>query len=152
MKRPNMTGGWNWSVASPGLVILALLILGPAFGRAGHQPVSVEKGRALYFSHCSNCHGDEGRGDGNLAPILKARPSDLTRLNRENSGEFPLEKVIKIIDGREEVETHRLREMPVWGEAFKSTLPTLEKFSKEEQARLMILDVTEFLRSIQETD
>jgi mono/diheme cytochrome c family protein len=152
MKKPNATGGWNWSAVCLVLAIPAFIILPSAFSRAGHQPVSVEKGRALYDSHCSNCHGDEGRGDGNLASVLSARPTDLTSLARESGGEFPLEMVIKIIDGREEVKTHRPREMPIWGDAFKATLPTLEQFSKEEQSRLMILDIAEFLRSIQETD
>src|SRR4051812_5315410 len=34
------------------------------------------RGRAIYGSACSGCHGVEGRGDGRLAPRLKVPPTN----------------------------------------------------------------------------
>lgn len=36
----------------------------------------IEKGRQLFISTCSTCHGDGGRGDGMTAGALNPKPSD----------------------------------------------------------------------------
>jgi len=41
-------------------------------------PDSIDRGRALFASHCAACHGAEGRGDGPAAGGLLQRPADLT--------------------------------------------------------------------------
>ena len=41
-------------------------------------PPSIDRGRALFVSHCAVCHGTEGRGDGSAAGGLLQRPADLT--------------------------------------------------------------------------
>jgi putative copper resistance protein D len=41
-------------------------------------PQSIDRGRALFVSHCAVCHGTEGRGDGPAADGLLQRPADLT--------------------------------------------------------------------------
>ncbi len=41
-------------------------------------PQSIDRGRALFVSHCAVCHGTEGRGDGSAAGGLLQRPADLT--------------------------------------------------------------------------
>ena len=41
-------------------------------------PDSIDRGRALFVSHCAACHGADGRGDGPAAPGLLQRPADLT--------------------------------------------------------------------------
>ena len=57
-------------------------------------------GQAEYLNSCAVCHGLEGRGDGPLGEVLMKRPADLTRLSRENGGEFPYTRVFAVIDGR----------------------------------------------------
>ena len=37
---------------------------------------NLEKGKALYLTTCSPCHGKEGKGDGPAAPNLNPRPRD----------------------------------------------------------------------------
>ena len=41
-------------------------------------PVTVERGAALFNTHCTPCHGQTGRGDGPAAAALDAPPADLT--------------------------------------------------------------------------
>lgn len=50
--------------------------------QAMHKPASSEeKGAVLYASHCAECHGEHGTGDGPLADGMHPPPSDLTRLD-----------------------------------------------------------------------
>ncbi len=50
-----------------------------------------------------------------MAPRLEAVPPDLTLLSKKNGGIFPRDSVLKTIDGRQDVEAHGPRDMPVWG-------------------------------------
>jgi mono/diheme cytochrome c family protein len=77
-------------------------------------------GSDLYRNYCVTCHGKAGHGDGALADMLKKRPPDLTVFSRNNGGVFPAELVKKIVDGRQPVAGHGGKDMPVWGDAFKS--------------------------------
>jgi hypothetical protein len=57
-----------------------------------------------------------------LAAQLKTAPTDLTRLakkNEKNRGVFPQSAVNEIIDGRQAVEAHGPRDMPVWGYQYR---------------------------------
>jgi mono/diheme cytochrome c family protein len=77
------------------------------------------KGPDLYRAHCAACHGPDGKGDGAVAPALKAKVADLTVLARNAGGKFPVERVQKIILGDEpSLIPHGSREMPVWGPIF----------------------------------
>jgi mono/diheme cytochrome c family protein len=76
------------------------------------------KGLDLFRAHCAACHGADGKGDGSLAPALKAKPADLTVLTRNNGGRFPADRVRKFISGEEISISHGSREMPVWGPIF----------------------------------
>jgi len=68
-----------------------------------------------YLFLCSGCHGRTGIGDGIVSQKLKVPPADLTRLAANNDGIFPYREVIEIIDGRQMIESHSVREMPIWG-------------------------------------
>ncbi len=80
----------------------------------------MEKGKISgayqYYRLCAVCHGEEGRGDGPMSRMLKTPPPNLTRLARNNGGHFPFLRVLAMIDGRNTVEVHGNREMPVWGQ------------------------------------
>ena len=101
-------------------------------------------GKGLFRGYCRSCHGTEGRGDGPIAESLKVPPSDLTRLTSE-TGEFPLEKVVKRIDGRDKVAAHGSKDMPVWGDIFQKT----EGGGTEEVVSHKVTALAHYLWSIQ---
>ena len=78
-----------------------------------------DPGSQLFRTYCASCHGATARGSGPLADSLRRMPPDLTTFAARNGGVFPSERVRRIVDGRE-VASHGDREMPVWGDAFKS--------------------------------
>jgi mono/diheme cytochrome c family protein len=73
----------------------------------------------LFRTHCSSCHGSTAIGNGPLADQLRNAPPDLTKFTARNGGVFPRERVYRIVDGRE-VPSHGDRDMPVWGDVFKT--------------------------------
>ena len=122
----------------------AVLTFAPA--AQAQERTLVEGGKRAYEIHCSNCHGDDARGQGPLAEMLSVPPSDLRAIRLRNAGEFPFARIYRVIDGREEVRGHGLREMPVWGLTFA------ERGSDSPQAdqvRGRILQLIHYLRSIQ---
>jgi mono/diheme cytochrome c family protein len=85
------------------------------------QPTAAsDSGARLFKTYCATCHGTTGRGDGPLAEHLRRLPPDLTTYTERNGGVFPSDRVGRIIDGRE-IPSHGDREMPVWGDAFRSS-------------------------------
>jgi mono/diheme cytochrome c family protein len=78
-------------------------------------------GSALYKTYCAVCHGPAGKGDGPLAEHLRFLPPDLTKFASRNAGEYPADRVFRMIDGRDPVKGHGGPDMPVWGDAFKNT-------------------------------
>jgi mono/diheme cytochrome c family protein len=81
-------------------------------GPAGQR---FDTGKYEYITRCTTCHGDSGKGDGPLVASLTKRPADLTKIQKDNFGVFPFERVYDVIDGREAVAAHGPRDMPVWG-------------------------------------
>jgi mono/diheme cytochrome c family protein len=84
-----------------------LPILMSVIATAGCQsPAEAPSGpEQVYRDACLVCHA--GSGPGASAP-------DLTTLSAVNGGSFPMEEVIAIIDGRQDVRAHG-SSMPVWG-------------------------------------
>ena len=80
----------------------------------------IDSGKAFYLQYCSSCHGQEGRGNGPVARYLNVKVPDLTLIKEKNKGIYPTDKIMSVIDGRRIVRAHGEREMPVWGEIFKS--------------------------------
>jgi len=77
------------------------------------------RGPDLFRAHCAPCHGLEGKGNGPAASALKTKPADLTTLAKNNSGQFPADRVRKFISGDDpSLTAHGSREMPVWGPIF----------------------------------
>ena len=76
-------------------------------------------GSQLFHTYCASCHGSDARGAGPMVDTLRRVPPDLTQFAARNGGVFPSERVYAIIDGRG-VASHGDREMPVWGDAFRT--------------------------------
>ena len=87
-------------------------------GIASAQSQGTDVGRAEYFSSCASCHGADAKGGGPVGSVLKQRPTDLTLLAKKNGGVFPLDRIYRVIDGREEISGHGSRDMPIWGYRF----------------------------------
>ena len=79
-------------------------------------------GADMYRTWCASCHGADGKGDGPAAAALKKAPVDLTLLSKKNGGKFPAGRVRNFIEGKDEatVAAHGSREMPIWGDVFRS--------------------------------
>jgi len=64
--------------------------------------------KQLYIDHCSDCHGDSGKGDGSEAMMYEPTPSDLTdtaRMNKLTDGEI----YYQITEGRKPMPSFRKR-------------------------------------------
>ena len=103
-----------------------------------------ERGDALFATYCAACHGANARGNGPMAGTLRGTPPDLTTYAARNNGSFPAERLRQIIDGRM-VASHGTGEMPVWGDAFKSSRAGFS----EESVRARIAAIVRFLESVQ---
>ena len=95
----------------PVFLISALIaVLAPE----GAAAADAERGRASFIDHCATCHGTDRQGDGPLAPVLIVQPPDLTMLASNEGGGFPLGRVLRRVDGEEEVLAHG-GPMPIFG-------------------------------------
>ncbi|KUF11109.1 c-type cytochrome [Pseudoponticoccus marisrubri] len=107
-------------------------------------------GRSHYHTHCATCHGLEGRGDGPMAGVLMIKPVNLTELAAQNGGTFPLERVIKRIDGRDPLVSHG-SPMPVYGDFFEGSydVPMKAPSGQPVLASQPVVDLVTYLREIQ---
>ncbi|MFP7673913.1 c-type cytochrome [Marivita sp. S0852] len=110
----------------------------------------VDQGRALFQTHCANCHGGDADGLGPLAPALVLQPSNLTELSAKNDGEFPLERVLKRIDGTDPLVSHG-SPMPVYGPYFEGVANTPMKLPTGQPMLVSepIADLVGYLMSVQ---
>jgi mono/diheme cytochrome c family protein len=95
--------------------------LGGQGTQAPHILTESLAGRDSFELYCSPCHGRTGRGDGPVAPALKAAPTDLSRLAQRNAGAFPAERVRASVTGTgRPLPAHGTTDMPVWGPLFRA--------------------------------
>jgi mono/diheme cytochrome c family protein len=129
-------------------IFLILCALVPLVWAAGDDP----PGRQLYLRYCSACHGPEGKGDGVAGSLMRPHPADLTRLAARHGGEFPMEQVVRAIDGREALRAHGEPAMPVWGEILSDELggKSNQNPAIERRVQSRIFSIAEYLRTIQE--
>jgi len=103
-----------------------------------------------YEISCLPCHGDDGRGDGPDAEFLETQPADLTGIAKANGGEFPVERLRMVIDGRALIADHGPRAMPVWGERYRSLASEAGVADTEEEVRTRIEALVQYVESLQE--
>ncbi len=130
--------------------ILGSFLLTTLFAVAPLVAVAAETSnpaKTAYLRYCSACHGESGKGDGVVAQLMRPRPTDLTKLSRENKGEFPFLRTMHIIDGRTTMRAHGDPDMPVWGEIFvaEEGMTSVQQL----QVRGKVLLITEYLVTIQ---
>jgi mono/diheme cytochrome c family protein len=111
--------------------LMLLVLLSVAFGvasiqeqtkpeqkRKPEQLIASVKGPDLFRAYCASCHGDDGTGNGPVAPALNVRPADLTTIAQRHGGVFPSQRVRNMIAGDDLILAHGSREMPIWGPIF----------------------------------
>lgn len=83
------------ALAGGGLVLHAESTSGPDDSPPAAS-TALEAGRALFTTHCSNCHGDAGDGNGPAAYLVHPKPRDLRtgiyRFRSTASGQLPLDE------------------------------------------------------------
>jgi mono/diheme cytochrome c family protein len=101
-------------------------------------------GKVMYVNYCAPCHGVDGRGGGPVASELKALPTNLTVLSRNNHGKFPDAHIVTVLNNGVDIKSHGTAEMPVWG-------PILGKMnvSNSQDRMLRISNLSRYLDSIQ---
>jgi mono/diheme cytochrome c family protein len=113
---------------------------------------SVDIGKYEYDGHCAICHGLRGTGEG-IEPywnLLSKTIPNLTTLSKNNGGVFPFARVYQTIDGREQVQAHGTREMPVWGRDYMAMSANISPYYDHEAfARGKILALTEYVYHLQ---
>jgi hypothetical protein len=114
--------GWVRIMQKFAFKSLLLAILFSGFSGSG-WPRTVDFGEMAYRTSCADCHGIDAKGNGPMAAGLKAKPPDLTIEAKNNNGEFPVDPVYNIIDGRKPNAASTPRHMLVWGQAFLSFGP-----------------------------
>lgn len=132
-------------------VFVAVVVLAVSAGSALAQP-RVEKGpikpvaasdpKLMFDTYCAVCHGKEGKGNGPAATALAKVPADLTRISARNGGTFPEVRVRRYIEGLDEVAAHGTRDMPMWGDLFRSL--------NRDTAQIRVAALADYLKSLQQ--
>ena len=118
---------------------------------AGAQSI----GHQEYMESCAQCHGLSGAGDGYLAGYLNTEVPDLTTLQRDNGGVFPVTAVYRIIDGTDTSGIHGTSDLPSWGSRFRMrgemmANPDFRDQEADTYTRYRILALVEYIASIQQ--
>lgn len=126
--------------------LFLILILAAAAGAQTKTPrklIASLDGKDLYVAYCASCHGSEGKGDGPVAPALKASVPNLRVLAKGNRGVFPRERVEKMmLHGA--TGPHGSAEMPVWGPLFRRVQ------NDQDLGLVRVRQLSEHLKSIQD--
>jgi mono/diheme cytochrome c family protein len=128
-------------------IVLAVGTMAGEDPAAPYDASAASSGGYTFKSYCAVCHGRTGHGDGSFGASLRVAPADLTRISKRNRGEFPFDKVAKIIDGRQHVKGHGDSDMPAWGDTFLETREGYDEAKVKERIR----ELVHYLASIQET-
>lgn len=138
---------------TPMLAALAALFLPAA---ASAQAMTI--GEREYMNSCAQCHGPKGKGDGFLVDyFLEGGAPDITGLQRDNGGVFPVAQVYAIVDGTAAEGIHGTSMMPAWGYRYsqeaEEDLGQYFALAPEDRARAVrarILALIEHLSTLQE--
>jgi mono/diheme cytochrome c family protein len=138
--------------AATSVICLSLGIIGSV--NATHAE-GMTLGEFEYQNSCVACHGVAGKGDGPVTDFLSgAVPPDLTVMQKNNGGVFPVSAVYEMIDGSDVASVHGTRDMPIWGTRFRERIteandPNFSPSEREVYAGTRVLALIEYLASIQ---
>ncbi len=133
------------------VIILALMTMASAQDQAKpeikHVPIkqtSPASGAEMYKTYCAVCHGTDGKGSGPAAEALKVPPSDLTTMATKNGGKYPAMKVTAMLHGEEVLAAHGTKDMPIWGNLFRSM-----SAGHEAEVQQRVTNLNKYVESIQ---
>ena len=115
---------------------------------------AISLGEFEYRNSCAQCHGISGKGGGPVGDFLTKAPLDLTILQKNNGGIFPVTNVYSVIDGSADIGVHGSRDMPLWGSRYRDRVAEDpdDIFSSEDTdlyVRTRILSLIEYLATLQ---
>jgi mono/diheme cytochrome c family protein len=127
----------------------SVLLSGAALG----EEMSI--GHFEYNNSCVACHGQNAKGDGPIADFFtEVIVPDLTVIQKNNGGVFPVSAVYEVIEGSAVANAHGTREMPIWGNRFRGRIdaaqdPYFSPEDREAYAKARVLALVDYLASIQ---
>ena len=130
------------------ILIISFFLTPAVIAEDSSLGVSAEIGQKHFNTYCSSCHGIDATGAGPAAKALKIPPPDLRQISKRNGGDFPVERITEVIDGRADTKAHGSREMPIWGRQFSNTVGGGSMGEEVVRGELNVL--INYLRSIQE--
>ena len=139
-----------------GAFAIGVLAVGVVTTAHAQQNMAADKGVDIgkweFESHCAICHGLSGtaKEEGAYSSLLSKTIANLTILSKNNGGVFPFARVYQTIDGREQVQAHGTREMPIWGRDYVAMSANISPYYDHEAfARGKILALTEYVYRLQ---
>jgi mono/diheme cytochrome c family protein len=136
------------------LAVTVSLVLSVSLGFGQEPATKIKKvptaytqpnGPEMFESYCAPCHGKDGKGTGPAASALKKAPADLTLLAQKNGGKYPELRVQEFIRGDSAPAAHGSRDMPMWGELFRS----LGGGNQEGLAAMRVKNLSSYIAGIQ---
>jgi mono/diheme cytochrome c family protein len=111
-------------------------------------------GQQEFMNSCAQCHGADGTGNGVMAGYLVGSLPDLSRLQAENGGVFPVQILYDTIDSGGAVGAHGSSEMPAWGDRYRAKSPEMlgEFWSHTDADRFVrgrVLALIEYISTLQ---
>ena len=139
---------------SVGAVALGVFVLSAATTAVSQQNVpssqSIDLGKWEFEAHCAVCHGLSGAADAPYEVFLTKSTPNLSTLSKRNGGVFPFARVYEVIDGRQEVQAHGPKDMPIWGRDYMAMGTRINPYYDPEAfVRAKILALTEYVYRLQ---
>ncbi len=121
------------------------------------QAQDMTLGEFEYNNSCVACHGASGKGDGPVGDFLTTVPPDLTVMQKNNGGVFPVIAVYDMIEGTMLPGAHGTRDMPIWGNRFRERIAetneeesySFSSLEKERYVNARVLALIEYLADMQ---
>ena len=127
-------------------LVFALSVSGPGIAQ------QMTLGEFEFMNSCAACHGTDGKGNGSITGYLNQSVPDLTQLQKNNDGVFPVTAAYSFITGGTEVGAHGTRDMPAWGRRYMiraANDPDFLSGEAQEYVNIRVLALVEHLASIQ---
>jgi mono/diheme cytochrome c family protein len=134
-------------------LFLAVALVAAMPHAAFAQKAKLDPGKQAYELQCAICHGIDAKGNGFYTASLKVPPPDLTSLSKRNGGVFPIDRLIKVIDGRTEIAAHGSRDMPIWGRRWGASAAEHYvdvPYDQEAYIRFRVISIIDYLSRIQQ--